>query len=174
MISQFIADAWLEYPVMRLCETVGVSVSGYSPWSNRSESQHHREDGELMQAIQRTYKASRECDGSPRVYAELRTQGYSCSRKRVARLMRTQGLCARLKRHRAGTTRQDPAHVKAANVLNQDVTASAPNQTWVTDVTAIWTQEGWLSLAGVLDLFSRSLVGWAMAPIQDEAFVRNA
>lgn len=88
--------------------------------------------------------------------------------------MRGQGLCARPKRRRACTTRQDPTHVKAANVLGRDFAASVPNQKWVTDVTAIWTQEGWLYLAGVLDLFSRSLVGWAMAPIQDEALVQNA
>jgi transposase InsO family protein len=88
--------------------------------------------------------------------------------------MREHGFCARRKRSRHHTTRQDPTHLKAANVLNRDFEAVAPNQKWVTDVTAIWTQEGWLYLAGVLDLFSRAIVGWALAPVQDEALVQNA
>ena len=88
--------------------------------------------------------------------------------------MRAGGWCARFKRSRPRTTRQDPAHQKAENLLKQEFEATAPNQKWVTDVTAVWTQEGWLYLAGVLDLFSRSLVGWAMAAVQDEALVQNA
>ena len=174
MIYQFIADAQSEYPVTRLCQTLGVSVSGYYAWKKRPESQHSREDGDLTQAIEQAYLASRACYGSPRIYAELRSQGHSCSRKRVARLMRARGLCARIKHSRPRTTQQEPTHQKAANVLNQQFEATAPNQKWVTDVTAIWTQEGWLYLAGVLDLFSRSLVGWAMAAVQNEALVQLA
>lgn len=174
MIYQFIAAAQSDYPVTRLCETLGISVSGYYAWRRRPQSRHTREDGVLKQAIEKAYINSRACYGSPRICAELRVQGYTCSRKRVARLMREQGLVARHKRSRCCTTRSDPTHQKAANVLDRKFEATAPNQKWVTDVTAIWTQEGWLYLAGVLDLFSRSLVGWAMAPIQDEALVENA
>jgi putative transposase len=174
MIYQFIAVAQSEYPIIRLCKTLGVSTSGYYAWRKRPESQHRREDGELTQAIEKAYKTSRACYGSPRIYAELRSQGYPCSRKRVARLMREGGWCARFKRSRPRTTRQDPAHQKAGNLLKQEFEATVPNQKWVTDVTAVWTQEGWLYLAGVLDLFSRSIVGWAMAAVQDEALVQNA
>lgn len=98
------------------------------------------EDGVLTAAIEKAYTISRACYGSPRIYAELRSQGYSCSRKRVARLMREGGWCARSKRSRPRTTRQDPAHQKAANILNQEFEATAPNQKWVTDVTAVWTE----------------------------------
>lgn len=174
MIYQFIAQAQNEYPVTRLCSTLGVSISGYYAWRKRPESQHGREDGELKRAIEASYQASRACYGSPRILADLQAQGYRCSRKRVARLMREQGLCARAKRRRHWTTQQDPSHEKATNVLARDFQASAPNQKWVTDVTAIWTQEGWLYLAGVLDLFSRRLVGWALAPVQDEELVQRA
>jgi putative transposase len=174
MIYQFIAEAQSQYPVTRLCQTLGVCMSGYYAWRKRAESLHSREDGERTQAIEKAYTGSRACYGSPRVYAELCSQGYSCSRKRVARLMRERGLCARPKRSRPRTTQQEPTHQKAANLLNQEFEATAPNQKWVTDVTAIWTQEGWLYLAGVLDLFSRSLVGWAMASVQDEALVQTA
>ena len=175
MIYQFIADVQSEYPVTRLCQTLGVSVSGYYAWKKRPESQHDREDGEFRGAIENVYTTSRACYGSPRIYVELCSQGYCCSRKRVARLMRERGLSAgSKKRSRPRTTRQEPSHQKAANLLNQEFEATAPNQKWVTDVTAIWTQEGWLYLAGVLDLFSRALVGWAMAPVQDEALVQTA
>ncbi len=174
MMYQFIAQAQTEYPITRLCQALGVSMSGYYAWRNRSESQHCREDGELKQAIEGSYQTSRACYGSPRILADLRAQGYRCSRKRVARLMREQGLCARSKRRRAWTTQQDPAHEKATNILARNFEASAPNQKWVTDVTAVWTQEGWLYVAGVLDLFSRCLVGWALASVQDEALVQSA
>jgi putative transposase len=174
MIYQFIADAQSEYPITRLCAALGVSASGYYAWKRRPESQHHREDGELTQAIEKAYRASRQSYGSPRILVELQAQGYRCSRKRVARLMRQRGLGARQKRSRPRTTRQDPTHQKADNVLNRKFEATAPNQKWVTDVTAIWTYEGWLYLAGVLDLFSRSMVGWAMGSVQDELLVRSA
>ncbi len=174
MIYQFIAVAQVEYPVTRLCQTLGVSMSGYYAWRKRPESQHHREDGELTQAIEKAYTTSRACYGSPRIAVELRSQGYCCSQKRVARLMRERGFRARSKRSRPRTTQQDPTHQKTGNILNQEFKATAPNQKWVTDVTAVWTQEGWLYLAGVLDLFSRSLVGWAMAAVQDEVLVQNA
>ncbi|GHO49864.1 transposase [Ktedonospora formicarum] len=174
MIYQFIADEQSEYPVTRLCATLGVSVSGFYAWRHRPESQHRRKNGELKQAIEHAYAASWQSYGSPRILAELQAQGYRCSRKRVARLMREQGFSARHKRVRARTTRQDPTHQKAANVLGQDFKATAPTQKWVTDVTAIWTYEGWLYLAGVLDLFSRSVVGWALAAVQDEALVQCA
>ncbi|GCE29277.1 transposase [Dictyobacter alpinus] len=174
MTYQFIAVAQSEYPVTRLCDILEVSVSGYYAWRRRPQSHHTREDGELRQAIEDVYKASQQRYGSPRVYAELRAQGSRCSRKRVARLMREQNLCARKKRHRVQTTRQDPTHPKTENVLDQDVHATAPNQKWVVDVTMFQTQEGPLFLAGVLDLFSRSLVGWALASEQDTLLVEKA
>lgn len=174
MIYVFIDQLRHEYPVIRLCHILGVSKSGYYAWRARPVSQHAREDGELTQAIAACYQQSRETYGSPRVQVCLQRQGHRCSRKRVARLMRQQGWYARQHRKQAHTTRQDPEHQKAANVLDRDFEASAPNCKWVTDVTAIWTQEGWLSLAGVLDLYSRSLVGWAMAATQDEELVQHA
>ena len=174
MTYQFIADQQSFYPVTRLCATLEVSVSGYYAWRKTPESQHAREDGKLTKVIEETYQASRSCYGSPRIHVELQAQGYHCSRKRVARLMQENGLCARMKHHRLHTTQQDPTHQKAENVLNQDFQAAAPNHTWVVDVTLLATKEGPVFLAGVLDLFSRSLVGWAMAPVQDEALVHSA
>ena len=163
-----------EYPLSVLCETLGVSLSGYYAWKKRPVSQHQREDQQLAEQIQQVYHACRQVYGSPRIHAELRDQGVTSSRKRVARLMREQGLSARRRRHRTTTTKSEPGARVAANVLDQDFTASRPNEKWTGDITAIWTYEGWLYLAVVLDLFSRRVIGWAMAAIQDEALIEMA
>ncbi len=137
-------------------------------------SQHCREDGQLADHIQEAYHANRQVYGSPRIHAELRAQGISCSRKRVARLMREQGLCARRRVHRTRTTSSEPGARIAPNLLNQDFTATHPNQKWTGDITAVWTYEGWLYLAAVLDLFSRRVIGWAMGSSQDETLIEAA
>jgi len=112
--------------------------------------------------------------GSPRVHAELQAQGIKCARKRVARLMGELELAARRRRHRSRTTRSDPSARVAPNRLDRDFTATRPNEKWTGDITAIWTYEGWLYLAAVLDLFSRRVVGWAMAASADEMLVETA
>jgi putative transposase len=137
-------------------------------------SQHQREDGQLAEHIQAAYHANRGVYGSPRVHAELQAQGIRCARKRVARLMRELGLAARRPRHRTVTTRSDPSAQVAPNLLDRDFTATRPNEKWTGDITAIWTYEGWLYLAAVLDLYSRRVVGWAMAASQDETLVEMA
>jgi len=112
--------------------------------------------------------------GSPRIHAELQAQGLHCARKRVARLMRERELVAKRPRHRTVTTKSEEGAAIAPNLLQQDFHADQPNQKWTTDTTYIWTQEGWLYLAVVLDLFSRMVVGWSMAAIQDATLVVNA
>jgi putative transposase len=157
-----------------LCETLDVSMSGYYAWRNRPMSQHQREDGQLAEHVQAAYHANRGVYGSPRVHAELQAQGIKCARKRVARLMRELDLAARRPRHRTKTTRSDPNARIAPNRLDRDFTATRPNEKWAGDITAIWTYEGWLYLAAVLDLFSRKVVGWAMAASADETLVEMA
>jgi putative transposase len=171
---RFIEDHRQEYPVSLLCETLGVSISGYYAWRKRPMSQHQREDGQLAEQIQAAYHANRELYGSPRVHAELQAQGITCSRKRVARLMRELELTARRSRHRTKTTRSDPSAQFAPNRLDRDFTATRPDEKWAGDITAIWTYEGWLYLSAVLDLFSRRVVGWAMAASADETLVEMA
>ncbi len=157
-----------------LCETLEVSVSGYYDWRKRPMSQHAQSDAYLAEQIQAAYQAHRRLYGSPRLYVELHEQGISCSRKRVARLMRELGISARRARHRTRTPRCDPEARVAPNLLKQDFTASRPDEKWTGDITAVWTYEGWLYLAVVLDLFSRRVVGWAMAATQDETLVSTA
>ena len=174
MRFQFIEDHRQVYPVSLLCETLDVSVSGYYAWRKRPMSKHQREDGQLAEHVQAAYHANRGVYGSPRVHAELQAQGIKCARKRVARLMRELELAARRRRHRSRTTRSDPSARVAPNRLDRDFTATRPNEKWTGDITAIWTYEGWLYLAAVLDLFSRRVVGWAMAASADEMLVETA
>ena len=157
-----------------LCETLEVSVSGYYAWKKRPMSQHQQEDNQLAERVQKAYNANRKVYGSPRLHAELREQGIPCSRRRVARLMREMGLSPHRSHHRRLTTQSDPFARVAAHLLDRHFLASRPHEKWVGDITAIWTSEGWLYLAVVLDLFSRRGVGWAMAASQDERLVENA
>jgi putative transposase len=128
-----------EYQVSVLCETLGVSLSGYYVWKNRPLSQHQREDTQLAEHIHAVYHACRHVYGSPHIHAELRDRGITVSRKRVARLMREQGLSACRRRHRTITTHSVPGVRVAPNLLDQDFTATRPNEKWTGDITAIWT-----------------------------------
>jgi transposase InsO family protein len=122
-----------EYSVRVLCETLGVSLSGYYAWKKRLPSQHQLADSPLAERIQAAYHGSRQVYGSPRIHADLREQGISCSRRRVARLMREQGLSARRRRHRTITTHSAPGARVAPNLLNQEFTATRPNEKWTGD-----------------------------------------
>jgi putative transposase len=124
--------------------------------------------------VKTVFQANRRVYGSPRVPAELQAQGIACARKRVARLMREQELFAQRPRHRTITTKSEPSAQVAPNLLQRDFSADEPDTKWVADTTYIWTAEGWLYLAVVLDLFSRMVVGWSMAATQDATLVVHA
>lgn len=133
-----------------------------------------REDARLIEEIRQEFRAHQGRYGSPRLHVELREQGRCISRKRVARLMREGGLCAKRKRRRIVTTRRDASHPVAPNLLNRDFTATEPNKKWVSDITYIPTAQGWLYLAVILDLSSRIVVGWSMSGNCDEELVERA
>jgi putative transposase len=171
----FIAEHRQQYPVTLLCKALEVSESGYYAWCQRAATEHEREDARLSAEIQDIFLQHRQVYGSPRIHAALRDRGIHCSRKRVVRLMQALGLSAQSKRsHKPSTTKSDPTARFAPNILDRDFTAVAPNTKWVTDCTMISTTEGWLYLAVVLDLFSRRVVGWAMAATEDEELVTLA
>jgi putative transposase len=174
MKYQFMAEYQQEYPITTMCRVLEVSVSGYYAWRKRTPSQHSREDAQLAEKVKKAFQDNRCVYGSPRVHAELHAQGIHCARKRVARLMREQGLCAQHPRHRTITTHSDKGIQAAPNLLQRDFSADEPNSKWVADTTYIWTTEGWLFLAVVLDVFSRMVVGWSMATIQDATLVVQA
>lgn len=159
-----------------MCRVLEVSVSGYYGWKKRPLCARKREDGELTQQIAQVFWTHRGVYGSPRILAELRTQGVPCGRRRVMRLMREAQLSARPRSRRRQTTHADPnaSGRVAPNVLGRNFSAPAPNRKWLADVTAIPTGEGWLYLAVVLDTFSRLVVGWAMDVVHDEHLVAQA
>jgi putative transposase len=144
MSYPFMAKPRHEYPMTLLCRVLWVSVSGYYAWCKRPPSQRSREDAHLAEHVKTAFPAKRGVDGSPRVHAELQAQGISCARKRVARLMREQGLAARKPRHRTITTHSDPGAQVAPNLLQRDFHAQEPDTKWVADTTSMWTAEGWL------------------------------
>lgn len=170
----FIAKSQQEYPVRLLCRVLEVSVSGFYAWKQRTPSQRQGEDEVLARRIQQVHQASHQIYGSRRIHAELAAHGQSCGRKRVVRLMRQQGICSKPPRHRIVTTDSHHSDPVATNLLDRDFTAEAPNTKWVTDITRVWTAQGWLYVAVVLDLFSRMVVGWAMAPHRDSQLVEQA
>lgn len=161
--------------VEALCGALGVSVSGYYAWRTRQPSQRQEEDAYLLTRIKAVHQAGRGLYGSPRIHAAVRQQGMQCSRKRVARLMRQAGIhsCRRPKRHIRTTDSRHNRPV-APNLLARDFSADAPNEKWVGDMLGIWTDEGWLYLAALLDTYSRLIVGWAMSSTRDEALVEAA
>jgi putative transposase len=158
-----------------MCRALEVSESGYYAWNGREPSAHEREDARIAAEIQQIFQEHRQVYGSPRIHAVLRERGMRCGRKRVVRLMQTLGLSALpKKRRKPQSTKSDPNARFAPNRLNRDFSASSPNTKWVTDCTMIPTQEGWLYLAVVLDLYSRRVVGWAMGSTEDEELVTLA
>jgi len=170
----FIAEHAQEFRVEHLCQVLGVARSGYYAWKHSTPSQRSQANQALVVRIREEYQASRQTYGSPRIHAILRGK-LVCGRHRVARLMRQDGLCAR-QRGKAHplTTQRQPGVVPAPNRLNQDFTAQAPNQKWVSDFTYIETAQGWLYLAVVLDLFSRKVIGWSMRQTMDAVLVETA
>jgi putative transposase len=151
------------YPVSLLCRVLKVSRSGYYDWKDRPSSKRDRENATLTEQIREVHERSRGIYGYPRVHAELRALGVCCSRKRVARLMRKAGIkgCRRGRKKR--TTRRDPYAMPAADLLKRNFTAEAPDRVWTADITYVHTQEGFLYLAFILDVYSRKVVGWSMA-----------
>ncbi len=170
----FIQTEKVTYPVRVLCRTLEVSVSGFYAWCKRDRSNRAKKDAALRVQILAAHAASNKTYGSPRIHEELKTAGEKLGRKRVARLMQDEGIEGQRKRRFRVTTDSRHSHPIAANKLNRDFTAPAPNKVWVSDITYIWTREGWMYLAAILDLFSRRVVGWSIEPYVDRTLALDA
>lgn len=157
------------YPVRVLCSVLGVSRSGYYAWIARPRAARAQADEQLVVEIVAAHRRSRATYGSPRVHSELRSRGTRVGRKRIERLMRERGIRARRKRRFRRTTDSRHAYPIAPNVLGRRFAVKSANAVWVTDVTSIWTGEGWTFLAVMLDLFARRVVGWAASETNDTA-----
>ena len=160
-----------------MCRVLGVSRSGFYAWRARQhqpETQRQREDRMLTLEIKASHAASRQTYGAPRILDDLRKAGYRVGRKRIARLMRQAGLRAARPRRYVSTTDSGHGLPVAQNILNRDFTAEAIDQKWACDITYVPTDEGWLYLAVVLDLYSRRIVGHAMSTRLERSLVMEA
>jgi putative transposase len=157
-----------------MCSVLEVSRSGYYAWTRRPMARRASEDAALVVEITAAHKAGRGNYGSPRVHRELKARGQCIGRKRVERLMRQEGIVGRKKRRFRRTTDSNHPDPIAPNILERNFEVELPNTAWVTDVTYVWTHEGWLYLAAILDLFSRRVVGWAVSANNDRALALGA
>ena len=162
MRYRFIQAHRNEFRVWLMCRVLGVSRGGFYLWLKRPESQRSVENGRLVEAIRAIHRESRGVYGSPRVHARLRAQSGRYGRNRIARLMREMQIQGKRRRKFRVTTDSDHTLPISGNILDRKFTIGMPNKAWVADITYIATKEGWLYLAGVMDLYSRRIVGWAM------------
>lgn len=162
MRFQLIDRARKDFPVHRLCRVLGVSQSGYFAWKDRPASRRQRDDMVMLAHVRSAFALSNGTYCSPRMTRELQDDGFAIGRRRTARLMRENGLRARQRRRFKRTTDSEHAWPIAPNIIDQDFTATAPDQKWGVDISYVWTREGWLYLAVVIDLFSRRVVGWSV------------
>ena len=149
------------YPIRMMCVALKVSRSGYYAWRVRPESQRAGYDRQLLQVIRRIHAQSDGTYGSQRLYVDLNDSGFACGRAKVARLMHLVGLKGCPKRRFRVTTKRGLA--KASNLLDQNFSAATINERWASDITYLWTNQGWLCLAVVMDLYSRRIIGWSMS-----------
>jgi len=162
------------FPVGMMCRLLSVSRSGYYRWKNRPRSGRDQANRMLTADIKRIFDDEKGRPGSPRISRRLQEEGKSASRHRVAKLMRDNGLRAKAAKKYKATTNSNHALPVAPNLLEQNFTADVPDQKWVSDITTIWTEEGWLYLSVVLELYSRRVMGWAIGERMTAALVCDA
>ena len=163
MKYEFIERERSEFSIERMCRLFEVSRSGFYGWKRqKGNGKRMKEDQALLELIKESFKESRETYGSPRMTIDVREKGLPCGENRVARLMRKNNIAAKTKRKFKATTQSKHNLPVAPNLLKRNFSASAPDQIWLSDITYVWTEEGWLYLAVILDVFNRQIVGWGM------------
>jgi len=171
----FVAKHRSIWPVAWLCKALDVSRSGFHAWLNRSPSKHSRYDEALMTQMRTSFLASDRTYGARRVWHDILAEGFSCGLHRIERLMRKNAMKARPRRRSLPVdTGERIVNTIAPNVLDRQFHAAVPNRKWIADFTYIWTAEGWLYVAAVIDLFSRRVVGWSMSASMTTQFVTDA
>ena len=174
MRYQFISRLKKAYPVTLLCEVMRVSSSGYYSWRKRPDPPRRAENLKLLPLVRQIHIESGQTYGARRIARVLQAMGISCGRSRARTLMRLAGIIARQKRKFKVTTHSKHKLPVAINLLNREFEVAAPNKAWVSDITYIWTAQGWLYLAIVIDLYSRQVVGWAVSERISRQLVINA
>jgi transposase InsO family protein len=174
MRFEFIEAEKAMFPIRLMCRVLRVTATGFYAWRSRPESKRAARDRQLTAKVRAFHEASRGTYGSPRILKDLQEDGEKVSRKRVARLMRENDLTGQMPRRFRRTTDSKHKLPVAENLLQRDFNAEAPNRVWAADISYVRTWEGWLYLAVVLDLFSRRVVGWAVADHMRTELVRDA
>jgi len=174
MKYQFIENHRSAFAVEKMCRSLQISKSGYYSWRTRPKSNRDQANEKLDHHIRTIYQQSKGTYGSPRITGALNNQNIDCSENRVARRMRKNNIKAKTKKRFKVTTHSKHTHPIAENLLGQDFTAQRPDQVWASDITYLWTREGWLYLAVILDLFSRRIVGWSLSHRLGQELVLNA
>jgi putative transposase len=170
----FIAKHRSVWPVAWLCEALDVSRSGFHAWLRRRPSARSVADEELTRKIRASFVGSARTYGARRVWRDVLAEGVSCGLHKIERLMRANALRARPRRRGLPKDDGKRSAVVASNILDRQFAAQAPNQRWIADFTYIWTAEGWLYVAAVIDLFSRRVVGWSMKAEMTAGLVADA
>ena len=173
MRFDFVAKHRVAWPVGLICETLGVSRSGFYPWLSRPRSLRSQTDEAMGALVRQSFLGSERTYGARRVWHDVLALGHNCGLHRIERLMREQALRARPRRRGLPQDRGQRSAI-ADNVLDRQFQAEAPNQKWVADFTYIWTAQGWLYAAAVLDLYSRRIVGWSMHDSMTSQLVADA
>lgn len=163
-----------EFGIRLMCRMLGISHSGYYDWRDREPSPREQSRAQLDERVRQAFVAEKGRAGAPRLKRRLQAQGHRAGRHQIAQSLRRQGLRAKAARKYKATTNSNHRLPVAANLLQQDFSALRANQKWVCDITYLWTEEGWLYLATVLDLYSRLIVGWAMSERMTAEFTCDA
>jgi putative transposase len=174
MRFEFMKDYSKEFEIEKMAKVLGVSRSGYYDFLVRKKSLREAENEHLKEKIKAIHKKRRGVYGSPRIHNELKNQGEGCSRRRVAKLMRAEGIQAKMRKRWKKTTVANERAEPSDNHLNQNFIVEEPDKVWVSDITYVWTEEGWLYIAIVLDLFSRNVVGLSMGERLESELVLKA
>jgi len=162
------------YPVRICCRVLEISASGFYRWVKAPPSRRESDNQALIRKIEQIHDSSRKTYGSPRIHAQLAALGWKCGRGRVERLMRRFDIRSKLKRRFRKTTDSEHGERISPNLVERKFNIDIPNHVWASDVTYLWTNEGWLYLAVTIDLFSRKVVGWSMSDSLTTGLVLNA
>ena len=157
----FIKENRKQYPLALVCEVLQISPSGYHKWLKNKVSLRAKENQRILEIIKFHHNKSKATYGLPRIYAAMKKEGLFVNKKRIARLMRVNNIKAKTKRRFRVTTVQNSKVQASENILKQNFTSSSENKIWTGDITYLWTKEGWLYLAVVMDIYSRKIVGWS-------------
>lgn len=163
-----------DFSIEFMCEIFTVSKSGYYTWRNRDKSEKETKELKLLRAIEDIHRSSRKNYGSPRIFNQLIGMGYKIGKTKVERTMQKHGIRAKTKRKFRVTTDSKHNLPVAPNLLERNFSPEKPNQTWASDITYVWTSEGWLFLAVIVDLFSRQVVGWSLDKTMTKELVCSA